>query len=292
MKRILLFLATNIAVLIVLSISATLLEGFLAARGVRIPQLQLIVFAAVFGMGGSFISLLISKWIAIRSTGAQVIREPRNDTESWLVQTVSQHAQAAGIGMPDVAIFPSDAPNAFATGARRDKALVAVSSGLLQRMKPGEISAVLGHEVAHVANGDMVTLALIQGVLNTFVILLSRVIGGFVDRVIFRNEERGYGFGYMLTVIAAQLVLGILASLIVCWFSRRREFRADGGGARLAGRTEMIGALRRLEQVSQPQPMPEALRAFMIDDKTGMMRLFMTHPPIPQRIAALERAEL
>jgi heat shock protein HtpX len=291
MKRILLFLATNIAVLIVLSISASLLEGFLAQQGIQIPQLQLIVFAAVFGMGGSFISLLISKWMAIRATGAHVIDQPRNDTEAWLVQTVSQHAQAAGIGMPDVAIFPSDSPNAFATGARRDKALVAVSTGLLQRMKPGEISAVLGHEVAHVANGDMVTLALIQGVLNTFVILLSRVIGGFVDRVIFRNEN-GHGFGYLLTVIAAQIVLGILASIIVFWFSRRREFRADSGGARLAGRTEMIGALRRLQQATDAQPMPESMRAFMIDDRSGMMRLFMSHPPIPERIAALERAEL
>ena len=292
MKRLVLFLATNIAVLIVLSISANLLEGFLVQRGVHIPQLQLIVFAAVFGMGGSFISLLISKWMAIRATGAHVIDQPRNDTEAWLVQTVSQHAQAAGIGMPQVAIFPSDSPNAFATGARRDKALVAVSSGLLQRMKPGEISAVLGHEVAHVANGDMVTLALIQGVLNTFVILLSRVIGGFVDRVIFRNEGRGYGFGYMLTVIATQIVLGILASIIVFWFSRRREFRADSGGARLAGRTEMIGALRRLQQVTEPEPLPESMRAFGINDKSGMMRLFMSHPPLPERIAALERAEL
>jgi heat shock protein HtpX len=292
MKRILLFLATNFAVLIVLSITANLLEGFLRSRGIHIPQLQLLVFAFVFGMGGSFISLLMSKWIAIRATGAHVIDQPRNDTETWLVQTVSHHAQAAGIGMPQVAIFPSDAPNAFATGARRDHALVAVSSGLLQRMKPDEVSAVLGHEVSHVANGDMVTLALIQGVLNTFVILLSRVIGGFVDRVVFRNEGRGYGVGYMFTVIACQILLGILASVIVCWFSRRRKFRADGGGARLAGRTEMIGALRRLQQVAEPRPMPESMRAFMIDDKNGMMRLFMTHPPIPERIAALERAEL
>jgi heat shock protein HtpX len=274
----------------VLSISATLLEGFLAARGVRIPQLQLIVFAFVFGMGGSFISLLISKWMAIRSTGAQVIDQPRNDTEAWLLQTVSHHAQAAGIGMPQVAIFPSDSPNAFATGARRDNALVAVSSGLLQRMDRPEVAAVLGHEVSHIANGDMVTLALIQGVLNTFVILLSRVIGGFVDRVVFRNEdEHGHGFGYIIVVIFAQVVLGILASIIVCWFSRQREFRADSGGAHLAGRGGMIGALRRLQQETQPEPLPEQMRAFGISAPRGMMRLIATHPPIPERIAALER---
>jgi heat shock protein HtpX len=290
MKRVLLFLATNIAVLVVLSISASLLEGFLAARGVRIPQLQLLVFAFVFGMGGSFISLLISKWMAIRVTGAQVIDQPRNDIEAWLLQTVSHHAQAAGIGMPQVAIFPSDSPNAFATGARRDNALVAVSTGLLERMKRPEVAAVLGHEVSHVANGDMVTLALIQGVLNTFVILLSRVIGGFVDRVVFRNEERGHGIGYIVVVIATQILLGILASIIVMWFSRRREFRADSGGARLAGREGMIAALRKLGQETDPQPLPEQMRAFGISAPSGMMRLFMSHPPIPERIAALERA--
>jgi heat shock protein HtpX len=292
MKRVLLFLATNIAVLIVLSISMMLLEGFLASRGIQIPNQRLLIFAFVFGMGGSFISLLISKWMAIRATGAHVIDQPRNDTEAWLVQTVSQHAQAAGIGMPQVAIFPSDSPNAFATGARRNNALVAVSSGLLQRMKPAEVSAVLGHEVAHVANGDMVTLALIQGVLNTFVILLSRVIGGFVDRVIFRNEGRGSGIGYFAVVIVTEIALGLLASIIVFWFSRRREFRADNGGARFAGRTEMIGALRRLQQVAEPQPLPESMRAFGINDRRGMMRLFASHPPIEERIAALERAEL
>ena len=292
MKRVLLFLATNIAVLIVLSISATLLEGFLAARGVQIPQLQLLVFAFVFGMGGSFISLLISKWMAIRVTGAQVIEQPHNDTEAWLLQTVSHHAQAAGIGMPQVAIFPSDSPNAFATGARRDNALVAVSTGLLQRMDRPEVAAVLGHEVSHVANGDMITLALIQGVLNTFVILLSRVIGGFVDRVVFRNEGRGHGIGYIVVVIAAQILLGILASIIVMWFSRRREFRADSGGAHLAGRDGMIAALRRLGQETDPQPLPEQMRAFGISAPKGMMRLSMSHPPIPERIAALERATL
>jgi heat shock protein HtpX len=292
MKRVVLFLATNFAVLIVLSISATLLEGFLASQGIHFQQQQLLVTAFVFGMGGSFISLLISKWMAIRATGAEVIREPRNETESWLVQTISHHAQAAGIGMPDVAIFPSDSPNAFATGARRDKSLVAVSTGLLQRMKRDEVSAVLGHEVSHVANGDMVTLALIQGVLNTFVILLSRVIGGFVDRVVFRNEERGHGFGYIAVVIATQILLGILASIIVFWFSRRREFRADSGGARLAGRGGMIAALRRLQQDTEPEPLPQQMRAFGINDRTGMMRLFMSHPPLEERIAALERAPI
>jgi heat shock protein HtpX len=288
MKRVLLFLATNIAVVVVLSISATLLEGFLAAQGIQIPQLQLILFAFVFGMGGSFISLLISKWMAIRMTGAQVIDQPRNDTEAWLLQTVSHQAQAAGIGMPQVAIFPSDDPNAFATGARRNNALVAVSSGLLQRMKRDEVEAVLGHEVSHVANGDMITLALIQGVLNTFVILLSRVIGGFVDRVVFRNEE-GHGIGYLVSVIVTQILLGILASIIVFWFSRRREFRADAGGARLAGRGGMIAALRRLHQASDQQALPEQMRAFGIHGSRGMMRLFMSHPPIEERIAALER---
>ncbi|HKA13969.1 MAG TPA: protease HtpX [Myxococcota bacterium] len=288
MKRVLLFLATNFAVMIVLSISATLLEGFLAARGVHIPQQQLLVYAFVFGMGGSFISLLISKWMAIRATGAQVILEPRNDIEAWLLQTVSHHAQAAGIGMPQVAIFPSDSPNAFATGARRDSALVAVSSGLLERMDRTEVAAVLGHEVTHVANGDMVTLALIQGVLNTFVILLSRVIGGFVDRVVFRNDERGPGFGYVFVVIATQILLGILASMIVFWFSRRREFRADSGGARLAGREGMIAALRRLQRETEPQPLPEQMRAFGITSPPAVMRLFMSHPPLEERIAALQ----
>jgi heat shock protein HtpX len=292
MKRVLLFLATNFAIVIVLSISANLLEGFLAARGIHIPQMQLMIWAFVFGMGGSFISLLISKWMAIRVTGAHVIDPPQSDTEAWLLQTVSHHARAAGIGMPQVAIFPSDAPNAFATGARRDSALVAVSTGLLQRMRREEIAAVLGHEVSHIANGDMVTLALIQGVLNTFVLLLSRVIGGFVDRVVFRNEGRGYGIGYVAVVIATQLLLGVLASIIVFWFSRRREFRADGGGARLAGRAGMIGALRRLQE-SEPQPLPEQMRAFGIDgSRSAVMRLFMSHPPLAERIAALERAPI
>ncbi len=289
MKRVVLFLATNLAILVVLGVVASLLEGFLAAQGIQFRHSSLLVFAFVFGMGGSFLSLALSKWIAIRTTGAHVIEQPRNDAEAWLLQTVSHQAQAAGIGMPQVAIFPSDAPNAFATGARRDSALVAVSTGLLQRMDRGQIEAVLGHEVSHVANGDMVTLALIQGVLNTFVIFLSRIIGGFVDRAVFRNEN-GHGIGYFVVVIATQIVLGILASIIVFWFSRRREFRADAGGARLAGRSQMIGALRRLQQASGAEPLPESMRAFGITDRGGFTRLFMSHPPLEERIAALERA--
>ncbi|MEM7413150.1 MAG: protease HtpX [Myxococcota bacterium] len=288
MKRIALFLATNFAIMLVLFIAANLLEGFLASQGIVFQNSQLLVFAFVFGMGGSFISLWMSKWMAIRSTGAHVIEEPSNSTESWLVQTVAHQAQAAGIGMPQVAIFPSDSPNAFATGARRDKSLVAVSTGLLQRMDKGEVEAVLGHEVSHVANGDMITLTLIQGVVNTFVFFLSRLIGGFIDRVVFRNEE-GYGIGYFVSVIFAQIVLGILASILVMWFSRRREFSADAGGARLAGRTEMINALRRLKAETDPEPLPEQMRAFGISGGSAFSRLFMSHPPLDERIAALER---
>ena len=288
MKRVVLFLATNFAILIVLSISYQLLEAFLPPAFAG-HYTQLLLFSAVFGMGGSFISLAMSKWIAKRATGAQVIDQPRNDTEAWLLQTVSHQAQAAGIGVPEVAIFPSDAPNAFATGARKDKALVAVSTGLLQRMKRDEVEAVLGHEVSHVANGDMVTLALIQGVLNVFVIFLSRIIGGVVDRVVFRNED-GHGIGYFVSVLVTQILLGILASIVVFWFSRRREFRADAGGARLSGRTGMINALRRLQLVSDPQPLPEQMRAFGISAPGSFARLFASHPPLEERIAALERA--
>jgi heat shock protein HtpX len=290
MKRVGLFLATNLAILVVLAVVLNLVEGFMVEQGVQLQIAYLIAFAAVFGMGGSFISLAISKWIAIRSTGAQVIATPRNDAEAWLVETVRQQAQAAGIGMPDVAIFPSDSPNAFATGARRDSALVAVSAGLLRSMKRDEIEAVLGHEVSHVANGDMVTLTLIQGVLNTFVLLLSRVIGGFIDRAVFRNE-RGYGIGYFVSVIVTQIVLGILASIIVAWFSRQREFRADAGGAHLAGTNSMINALRRLG-AGQGEPLPDSMEALGISGGSkGFGRFFMTHPPIPERIRALETGE-
>jgi len=294
MKRVLLFLATNIAVLIVLSITLSLLgfEGYLEEGGVDLNLKSLLVFSAVFGMGGSFISLAISKWMALRTTGAKVIETPRNDAEAWLVETVRQQASASNIGMPQVAIFPSDAPNAFATGARRDKALVAVSTGLLQRMGRGEIEAVLAHEVSHIANGDMVTLTLIQGVLNTFVLFLSRVIGHFVDRLVFRNEQ-GHGMGFFMVTIAAQILLGILASILVMWFSRRREFRADVGGARLAGTPQMIGALERLKAASDPAPLPDQLSAFGISGgKKGLMRLFMTHPPLEERIAALKGAPI
>ena len=293
MKRIILFLATNLAIMVVLSITLRLLgvERLLDAQGVDLDLKALLVFAAVFGMGGSFISLALSKWTAKRFTGAQVIERPSNPTEEWLVETVRRHAQAAGIGMPQVAIFDSPDSNAFATGARRNHALVAVSTGLLQRMPREETEAVLGHEVSHVANGDMITLALIQGVVNTFVIFLSRVIGHVVDRVVFKTE-RGHGPAFWITAIIAELVIGILASLIVFWFSRRREFRADAGGARLAGRERMIGALDRLRQGSGQAPLPDQMAAFGISGSTrrGLMRLFMTHPPLEERIERLRRA--
>jgi heat shock protein HtpX len=224
--------------------------------------------------------------------GARVIEEPRNAEEAWLVATVRQQAQKAGIGMPEVAIFDSPQPNAFATGARRDAALVAVSTGLLQRMQRNEVEAVLGHEISHVANGDMVTLTLIQGVVNTFVIFLSRLIGRFVDQVVFRSE-RGNGPGFFITVMVAQLVLGLVASIIVAWFSRQREFRADAGGARLASRNSMVAALERLQQASSPEPLPDGMQAFGISGGVGRFgRLFMTHPPLPERIAALKSSAL
>ncbi len=290
MKRILLFLATNIAILLVLSVVLNLLgvDSILDEQGTGLDMRSLLIFCAVFGMGGSFISLAMSKWMAKRLMGVQVIEQPRNDAESWLFQTVSHQAQAAGIGMPEIGIFDSPQPNAFATGARKDKALVAVSSGLLRSMNKSEVEAVLGHEVSHVANGDMVTLALIQGVLNVFVLFLSRLVGFWVDRVILKNE-RGMGLGFFVTTIVAQIVFGVLASLIVMWFSRQREFRADAGGARLAGRENMIGALRRLQAVADPQPLPEPVKAFGISGGRGFSRLFMTHPPLGERIARLER---
>jgi len=289
MKRVFLFIATNIAVLVVLSVVLSLLgvNTILDERGVGLDMGNLLVFSAVFGMGGSFISLAISKWMAKRMTGAQVIEQPRSDAEAWLVQTVSHQAQAKGIRMPQVAIFPSDSPNAFATGARKDAALVAVSTGLLQRMNRDEIEAVLGHEISHVANGDMVTLALVQGIVNTFVLFLSRLVGYLVDRVILKNE-RGLGIGFFLTSIAAQIVFGILATPIVMWFSRRREFRADTGGAGLAGTNKMISALKSLKTVSEPQPLPEQMAAFGISGGRGRFgRLFMSHPPLDERIEQL-----
>jgi heat shock protein HtpX len=280
-----------VAVLAVASIVLSLfgVEGILAENGVDLDLRALLVFCAVFGFAGSFVSLAMSKWMARRATGAQVIGTPRNATESWLLATVERQAREAGIGMPEVAIFQSPEPNAFATGMNRNKALVAVSTGLLERMNQGEVEAVLGHEVSHVANGDMVTLALIQGVVNTFVLFLSRVIGFIVDRVVLRNE-RGLGIGYIVTSIVAQIVLGILASAIVAWFSRRREFRADKGGADLASRGKMIGALQALQRVHQPQGLPASMSAFGISAGRlgGLQKLFMSHPPLELRIKALQ----
>jgi heat shock protein HtpX len=294
MKRVLLFVATNIAVLLVLSISASILLNVLGVQ--QMPgglNLQaLLIFAAVIGFGGSFISLAMSKWMAKRMTGATVIEQPRNSAEQWLVDTVRHHARQAGIGMPEVAIYDAPDVNAFATGMSRDHALVAVSTGLLHAMDKDEAEAVLGHEVTHVANGDMVTLALIQGVLNTFVIVLSRIVGYFVDRVLLKNDRDSVGIGFFVTTIVAQVVLGILASMIVMWFSRRREFRADAGGAKLAGREKMIAALERLKAMHEPAQLPNQLAAFGISGRRdgGLMRLFMSHPPLDERIAALKQA--
>ncbi|MBK9131213.1 MAG: protease HtpX [Gammaproteobacteria bacterium] len=294
MKRILLFLATNLAIMIVLSISLRVLgvESILDQQGVDLNLNSLLIFAAVFGMGGSFLSLAMSKWTAKRFTGARVIERPANEAEQWLVATVQRQARQAGIGMPEVAIYDSPDVNAFATGASRNKALVAVSTGLLRSMSRDEAEAVLGHEVSHVANGDMITLALIQGVVNTFVIFLSRVIGHLVDRVVFKTE-RGHGPAFWVTAIVAELVLGVLASIIVMWFSRQREFRADQGGATLAGRQKMIAALERLKQ-RMPQPLPDQLAAFGISGGIGhgLKRLFMSHPPLEERIAALKSMEV
>ena len=292
MKRVVLFVLTNLAILVVLGIVVNVLGAnrFLSESGVDLSTL--LVFAAIFGMGGSFISLALSKWIAKRSTKAQVIEKPRTATEQWLVQTVRAQAGRAGIGMPEVAVYASPAPNAFATGANRNNALVAVSTGLLENMNRDEVEAVLGHEISHVANGDMVTLALIQGVLNTFVIFLARIVGFVVDRALSsnNNEYRGPGIGYWVTSIIAEIVLGFLASLIVMWFSRQREFRADAGGARLAGRQQMIAALERLRQVAEPSHLPSEMKAFGINGGLGegLKKLFMTHPPLAERIAALQ----
>ncbi|QKT04577.1 protease HtpX [Ectothiorhodospiraceae bacterium 2226] len=290
MKRIALFLLTNLAVLLVLSVVLRLLgvDRILDEQGVGLDMYNLLVLSAVIGFGGAFISLAMSKWSAKRMTGAQVIETPRNATEAWLVRTVQRQAQQAGIGMPEVAIYDSPDINAFATGARRDAALVAVSTGLLRSMSEEEAEAVLGHEVSHVANGDMVTLTLIQGVVNTFVIFLSRVIGHVVDRVVFKTE-RGHGPAFWITAIFAQVVLGILASAIVLWFSRQREFRADAGGAALAGREKMIAALERLQKSAGQSHLPDQLAAFGIIGmrSKGFQRLFMSHPPLEERIAAL-----
>ena len=291
MKRIFLFLATNIAILFVLSIVLSLFgfEGYLTQNGLDMSQLLL--FCAVFGMGGSFISLLMSKWIAKRSVGAQVITDAKDPTSQWLIATVQNLARQANIGMPEVAIFDSPEPNAFATGASRNNALVAVSTGLLRNMNKDEVEAVLGHEITHVSNGDMVTLTLIQGVLNTFVMFLARVVGYAIDKAVFRNERDGVGIGYFVTVIVAQIVFGILASVIVMWFSRQREFRADAGGASLAGREKMIGALEALKRGAEPEGLPEQMAAFGVSGgQSKWGALFMSHPPLDVRIEALRNA--
>jgi len=291
-KRVMLFLVTNLAIVFVLGIVLNLLGvgRILDEQGVGLDLTNLIIFAAVFGFGGSLISLAISKWTAKRLTGARVITAPAGELESWLVMIVRRQAEQAGIGMPEVAIYDAPDVNAFATGMRRNNALVAVSTGLLRSLNRDEAEAVLAHEVSHVANGDMITLALIQGVVNTFVIVASRVVGHLVDRVVFKTE-RGHGPAFFITSMLAQLVFGILASIIVFWFSRQREFRADAGGASLAGREKMVSALERLRSsVAQPH-LPDQLAAFGISGNVGhgLRRLFMTHPPLEERIEALKR---
>ncbi|MEK9919608.1 MAG: protease HtpX [Luminiphilus sp.] len=289
--RILLFMATNIAVLVLVSVVFNLLglEGILAANGVDLNLTSLLVFCALFGFTGSFASLLLSKFMAKRGTGTYVIETPKNRDEQWLVDTVASLAQDAGIGMPEVGIFPSDAANAFATGWNRNDALVAVSSGLMRRFDKDEVRAVLAHEIGHVANGDMITLTLIQGVVNTFVMFFARIIGHTVDRVVFKTE-RGYGLGYYAVTIVAEIVLGILASMIVMWFSRYREYRADAAGAQLAGSNSMIAALQRLKvEQGLPDDLPGELTAFGIrpGGRTGLAALFSSHPPLDDRILAL-----
>jgi len=291
MQRIFLFLLTNIAIMVILSVTLRILgvESLLAQNGSDLNLNALVIFSGIFGFGGAFISLAISKWMAKRMTGAKVIENPSNNVEKWLLETVKKQSEIVGIKMPEVAIFPSPQMNAFATGASKNKALVAVSQGLLDSMTQGEIEAVIGHEMSHVANGDMVTLTLIQGVVNTFVIFFSRVIGHVVDRVILKNQ-RGHGIGYFVTTIFAQIVLSILASVIVMYFSRKREYVADTGGADLAGHQNMINALKRLGQ-KEPEALPEQLAAFGIGEKpkTGWRELWSSHPPLEDRIKALEQ---
>jgi heat shock protein HtpX len=293
-KRITLFIATNLAVILLLTAVCHLLgvDQWAAQRGMGLGGL--IVFASVFGMGGAFVSLAMSKFMAKMSTGAKVIEQPRNETERWLVDTVRRHAERAGIGMPEVAIYDAPEMNAFATGMTRNSSLVAVSTGLLQQMDREQVSAVLGHEIGHVANGDMVTLTLIQGVLNTLVIVLARIVGRVVDGWLGGNRERegeGGGMGYFFTVMVLQIVFGLFASMIVMWFSRWREFRADAAGAHLAGRSSMISALQRLSANHGDTTLPQTIQAFGISGHLahGFKRLFMSHPPIEERIAALQK---
>lgn len=291
MMRIALFLATNAAILVLISVVFQLFgfEGILAENGVDLNLQALLVMSAVIGFGGSFISLAMSKFLAKRSMGVKIIEKPANSSEQWLVSTVQRQAQQAGIGMPEVGIFDAAEPNAFATGMSRNNALVAVSTGLLRNMSSDEVEAVLGHEITHVSNGDMITMGLIQGVINTFVIFLSRVIGHVVDRVVFKTE-RGYGPAYYVVSIVSQIFLSFLASMIVMWFSRRREFRADAGGASLAGRGKMIGALQALQRQHEPHDLPGEFAAFGISGGLGggIKKLFMSHPPLEVRIAALQ----
>lgn len=292
MLRILLFLATNIAVVAVASVTLRLLgvEPYLQGNGLNLNAL--LVFCFVFGMSGAMVSLFLSKWMAKMSTRTQIIEQPRTADERWLLQTVKELADEAGIKMPDVGVFPAMQSNAFATGWNKNAALVAVSEGLLHRFNRDEVRAVLAHEIGHVANGDMVTLALIQGVVNTFVMFFARIIGNIVDRVILKNED-GPGIGFFVSTLIAELVLGILASAIVMWFSRRREYRADEMGARLAGTGAMIGALQRLKAETElPDQMPDTLTAFGITEgvKGGLRAMFMSHPPLDDRIAALKQA--
>jgi heat shock protein HtpX len=296
MRRVVLFLGTNIAVLLLLSIVCHLLgvDHYAAVQGIG-GSTGLLIYAAVFGMGGAFISLAMSKWMAKTSTGAQVIEQPRNETERWLLDTVRHHAQNAGIGMPEVAVYDAPEMNAFATGMTRNSALVAVSSGLLQQMDREQVAAVLGHEIGHVANGDMVTMTLIQGVLNTLVILAARIVGRLVDSWLSggRDDNRGgIGIGYFVVVMVLQVVFGLFASMIVMAFSRWREFHADAAGAKLAGRGAMISALERLRADHGENTLPKTLAAFGISDRmgTGLQRLFMSHPPLEERIAALRNA--
>jgi heat shock protein HtpX len=290
MMRIFLFLATNIAIMVVISIVFSLLglSGTLDAQGIGLDLNALLVMSAVIGMTGSFISLAMSKWSAKRAMGVHVIDQPQNQTERWLLDIVAKQAQLAGIGMPEVGIFQTPEANAFATGMNKNSALVAVSTGLLQNMNADEVEAVVGHEMTHVSNGDMVTMALMQGVVNTFVFFFASIIGHVVDRVVFRTE-RGYGPAFFITRIVAQIALGFLASMLVMWFSRYREFKADAGGAKLAGREKMIGALRALQRGHDAQDLPGQLAAFGINGG-GMSRLFMSHPPLEERIAALQNS--
>ncbi|MCY3803809.1 MAG: protease HtpX [Gammaproteobacteria bacterium] len=291
--RLLLFLLTNFSVVLVLSISARVLglDHWLAQQGMAGQLNGLLLMSLAFGFGGAFISLAISKWMAKRSMGVRVIEAPGNATEKWLLETVRRQAGEAGISMPEVGIFDTPQLNAFATGMKRNDALVAVSTGLLGAMNRDEVEAVLGHEVSHVANGDMITMGLLQGVLNTFVIFISRIVGLIVDKAVFK-VQRGIGPGYFIASIIAEIILGILAAIIASWFSRRREFRADAGGARLAGREKMIAALQRLQKQYEPDALPGQLAAFGISGgvKSGLQKLLMSHPPLTERIAALHQA--